>query len=329
LAEAIEGVLIQKCDFEIELIIAEDCSQDKTREIAIDYQKKYPHLIRVLHSEGNVGVHENSRRAFIECRGKYTALCEGDDYWTDNLKLKDQVAIIEQSDDIAAVHADHVFRQDFWGGKFITSFNGRYSSRENNELAGDLRHLMAKDLITHTSTVLLKTELIHKYINSKYGSLNGSMYDCCMMTWLTLNGVIAYLNRPVSVYRVWFGSLMRSGFSGALKMKTEQIYFFKELFADNPDLKNLYLSWDDEVTYNLINLAFKSGDKNLFKKIIKNINYKNLSTNKRIAIISLKYIHQVEPARLITKSFFIYLKHGREIISKIKIFVGIEERVSI
>lgn len=95
IADAIEGVIAQRCDFPIELIIGEDCSPDRTREIVLDYQLRYPRLIRVITSAANVGARDNSVRSRAACRGKYIAICEGDDYWTSPDKLAKQVDFLE------------------------------------------------------------------------------------------------------------------------------------------------------------------------------------------------------------------------------------------
>lgn len=95
LADAIEGVLIQRTSFPIELVIGEDCSTDNTREVAQAFRQRRPDLIRVVTSASNVGVHENLKRTFDACRGKYIAFCEGDDYWTDPEKLQKQAEFLE------------------------------------------------------------------------------------------------------------------------------------------------------------------------------------------------------------------------------------------
>lgn len=95
IAQAIEGALGQQTDFAFEIIIGEDCSTDGTRDIVFEYQKKYPEMIRVITSEHNVGAAANSLRVREACRGKYTAICDGDDYWTDPSKLQKQVAFLE------------------------------------------------------------------------------------------------------------------------------------------------------------------------------------------------------------------------------------------
>ena len=95
--QTLEGILAQQCDFPFELIITEDKSQDHTLEICLGYQKKYPQLIRVVTWRENVGLNSNFLRVWGRARGKYAALCEGDDYWIDAAKLAKQVAIMEES----------------------------------------------------------------------------------------------------------------------------------------------------------------------------------------------------------------------------------------
>lgn len=99
LSEAIESVVTQQCSFPFELIIGEDCSTDSTRSICLEYQKKYPHIIRVLFSESNVSVRLNVARTNLRVRGEYVAFLEGDDYWIDALKLQKQYELMVQYPD--------------------------------------------------------------------------------------------------------------------------------------------------------------------------------------------------------------------------------------
>lgn len=99
--QAIEGVMMQKTDFEFELVIGEDASTDKTREICFEYQKRYPDKIRVLWWHENLGkvghpAGGNGKRTTAHCRGEFIAFCEGDDYWIDTLKLQKQVDIMKK-----------------------------------------------------------------------------------------------------------------------------------------------------------------------------------------------------------------------------------------
>jgi glycosyltransferase involved in cell wall biosynthesis len=91
IVKCLESVLMQRTNFPYEVIIGEDCSTDGTREIVFDYEKKYPEIIRVITAEQNVGPQRNIDRINQACRGQYRAICEGDDYWIDPLKLQKQV----------------------------------------------------------------------------------------------------------------------------------------------------------------------------------------------------------------------------------------------
>jgi len=94
-ARAIEGALQQQTDFAVEIVVGEDCSQDGTRDIVWRYQREHPERMRVITSDHNVGALENSNRVLGVCRGKYIAICDGDDYWTDPCKLQKQVDFLE------------------------------------------------------------------------------------------------------------------------------------------------------------------------------------------------------------------------------------------
>lgn len=95
LAHAIESVMMQKTRFKFELVIAEDCSTDSSRDIVLRYKQKYPDKIRLLLNEVNLGMAKNARQIEIAATGKYVAGLEGDDYWTDPDKLQTQVDFLE------------------------------------------------------------------------------------------------------------------------------------------------------------------------------------------------------------------------------------------
>ena len=106
IADAIEGVLAQKTSFPFELVIGEDCSQDSTRVICEEYQNRYPDLIRLLDTEINYGIAANYSRTWEHSRGKYIAICDGDDIWIDPNKLQIQVDILEKNEDYGAIFTD-------------------------------------------------------------------------------------------------------------------------------------------------------------------------------------------------------------------------------
>ncbi len=118
--ECLDGILMQKTNFSYEIILGEDESNDGTREICIEYAAKFPDIIKLhLRSRKDV-IYINDRPTgrfnFVEnlkiAKGKYIALCEGDDYWTDLLKLQKQVDFLEANLDYSiCFHKVSVFNQ--------------------------------------------------------------------------------------------------------------------------------------------------------------------------------------------------------------------------
>jgi glycosyltransferase involved in cell wall biosynthesis len=97
--EALEGFLMQKTNFKFEIIIGEDCSTDKTKSIILAYQKKHPNLIKLITYKKNIGALQNQVNVFAAASGKYIAMCDGDDFWTDPLKIQKQVDFMQQCQD--------------------------------------------------------------------------------------------------------------------------------------------------------------------------------------------------------------------------------------
>jgi len=105
IGEAIDGFLMQETDFPFEILIRDDCSTDKTAEIVKEYADKYPSLIKPVFEKENTysqGVKPMPQLYKIS-DGKYIALCEGDDYWTDPLKLQKQVYFLEENSNFSLV----------------------------------------------------------------------------------------------------------------------------------------------------------------------------------------------------------------------------------
>jgi len=95
LAEAIEGVMMQEAGFPFELVLGVDLSTDGTLAVARAAQARHPGRIRVLEARERLGMHRNCFGTLSNCRGRYTAFCEGDDFWIDSGKLELQVGVLE------------------------------------------------------------------------------------------------------------------------------------------------------------------------------------------------------------------------------------------
>lgn len=101
--QCLDGFLMQKCNFEYEIVIHDDASTDGTTEIIKEYEKKFPNIIKPIYQKENQYskgfTAPNPMFNYPRAKGKYIALCEGDDYWTDPLKLQKQVDFLEQNED--------------------------------------------------------------------------------------------------------------------------------------------------------------------------------------------------------------------------------------
>ena len=118
--EALHGALMQNVDFSYEILIADDCSTDGTTKVIQEYQRENPGKIRLLLTDRNLfkplrGVETGLMGVALlqQARGKYIALCEGDDYWTDPLKLQKQVDFLESNPDFSiCFHQVKILKND-------------------------------------------------------------------------------------------------------------------------------------------------------------------------------------------------------------------------
>lgn len=108
--DCLRGFLMQKVDFNFEVLIHDDASTDGTREVIKTYQEKYPEIIKPIfqtenqYSRGHRGF--NSAYNYPRAQGIYIALCDGDDYWTDPLKLQKQIDFLENNPDYVVTYHD-------------------------------------------------------------------------------------------------------------------------------------------------------------------------------------------------------------------------------
>ena len=208
--QAIEGVLSQKIDFDFELVIGEDCSQDDTRVICLEYQKKFPDKVRVLWAEKRVGIRENYFRTLACCRGEYVAFCEGDDYWIDDGRLQRQVDVMREHPSVGMCGArNKVYIQDdgrlLSGGDGVTR-EGVYSGREifhnvtNGASVDGVRFGM---FFFQTSSLLVRRQVLDLAMDrfSEAFSLQLSLCDLLLKQTVSFLSDVWLSNDVVSVYR--------------------------------------------------------------------------------------------------------------------------------
>lgn len=103
LPQALDSVLMQQGDFDLEIIIGEDCSPDNTYAVCLDYQKRYPDIITVLHNSQNIGITANFFRVLQACTGDFVADLDGDDYYCDPLAFQKQLDYFHQHPEVGVL----------------------------------------------------------------------------------------------------------------------------------------------------------------------------------------------------------------------------------
>jgi len=190
--DAIEGFLIQETSFPFEILIHDDASTDNTANIVREYAEKYPNLIKPIFQTENQyskGGGISSKFNFPRAKGEYVALCEGDDYWTDSLKLQKQVDFLEGNPDYSAcVHQSKVIYE--------------YSTKQSHvfrEGVNDILCLadMLEGRVFHTASVLFRTHIIKKHSLP----LNITAGDRALNFLLVSYGSIRFLPDTMCVYR--------------------------------------------------------------------------------------------------------------------------------
>ena len=205
--QCLDSILMQKTNFEFEVLLGDDESTDGTREICIEYAKKYPEKIRLfLHRRENVIFINGAATGrfnllfnFTKAKGKYIAMCEGDDYWTDPYKLQKQVDLLESNPNFSACYHSVNWLEN--GKEHIYSPTIKKEYYDENDV---LQNILQN---TICATVFRKDVIVDKmhYISEiPYG-------DMMIHALSARYGNIAYIDEPMATYRRHAGGI----YSGA------------------------------------------------------------------------------------------------------------------
>jgi glycosyltransferase involved in cell wall biosynthesis len=190
--EAIDGFVKQKTNFRTEIIIHDDASMDKTADIIREYVKQYPELIVPIYQTENQyskGSEILSNFVFPKVRGKYIAICEGDDYWTDPYKLQKQINFLEaNSEFVGAAHQSWVMYED--------------NQKKQHIFCQEVKQILyLRDLLAgrvfHTASFVYRA----KITNDNEMPLNITSGDRALFLLCATYGPIKYFNEPMCVYR--------------------------------------------------------------------------------------------------------------------------------
>ena len=188
--DAVRSVMHQLTDFDFRLVIGDDCSTDSTLAICRRLQTEYgANRIEILPSDRNVGLLANFKRTFEACSGIYIAICEGDDYWTDRMKLQIQADFLDSHPDYSTcVHRVVNYYQD----------EGTLSKSNGGQKAeNDIIDLARSNFISNVSAMFRRG----LFGDLPEWMLNVATYDYAIHLMNAEYGKIHYINRCMAVYR--------------------------------------------------------------------------------------------------------------------------------
>ena len=199
LAQALESVLVQRVNFDYEIVVGEDCSTDRTREILMDFHRRNPDKIVPLLRERNLGAMRNFMETLAACRGQYVALLEGDDYWISEDKLQRQVDFLDAHPDYGICCGRAQVLNDT--GRYLT---GTFPQRPAGTYT--IEDLLKENIIM-TCTSVCRRELI--------GELPSWLNDMKLGDWplhaiVARKGRIQLMDGTTAMYRVHAGGMWSS-----------------------------------------------------------------------------------------------------------------------
>lgn len=275
--ECLEGILMQKTSFPFEILLGDDLSTDGTREICLEYARRYPEKIRLFlhHRENNIKIGGRATGRFnfmynlYSARGKYIALCEGDDFWTDSEKLQKQVDFLEENNEVVICsHNSNIINSD-------SSFNRTFNEINIPEI-NDVNYILRNSWYIPTASMVFRRSnlILPKWF---YMYPNG---DYMLQLILAANGgLIYYENKIRSSYRLHNG-----GVSNVFQNKNILNYSMLEINKKFNEISKhkYYPSIRENIvkySFNILhNTPVRSKE---FWEILKNLLWFNRGLNKR------------------------------------------------
>ncbi len=258
LRECFDGFVMQQTTFPIEILVHDDASTDHSADIIREYTEKYPDLFKPIFQTENQyskGVKISMEYQIPRAKGKYIAMCEGDDYWTDPLKLQKQVEFLEENPDFSlCFHNVKVWKQK--EGVMVDDFITRDVPSET-----DIYEL-AKGNYIHTPSVVFRNDKRVFNAISKMGKLGVGDYPMWMLC--AQYGKIKKFDECMAVYRfgsgVWSGGDSRRNILLRIKMLSKLINVIEDEKVKNmledccEKCSKLLLEWFEQANENYLSI---------------------------------------------------------------------------
>ena len=201
LRQCLEGFVMQQCSFPFVAVVHDDASTDGSAAIIKEYAQRYPDIIKPIFEQENLfSKHDGSLRCMLNqaCLGKYIAFCEGDDYWTDPLKLQKQVTFLEDHPDYALCF--HRARMIYEDGLKACGVN--YEKAEDRDYG---HQEMLRWMYAPTASMVLRREVLDYEAKERDKIIYGDQY---MVLCSYRFGKVRGMSDFMSVYRFHRSSMM-------------------------------------------------------------------------------------------------------------------------
>lgn len=197
IAQTIEGFLIQKTEYPFEVVIHDDASTDKTAAIIKQYELLYPKIIKPIYElENQYSKRDGSLTRIVDehCKGKYMAICEGDDYWCDENKIQREVSYLEKHKSFGLCYSK---------AKSYIQISNTFSNEIGSSNA-TYKNLFVYGNRIPTLTTCFRTDLYYQYRHEvkPQEQRNWLMGDLPMWLWFSRNTKIKFFPTVMAVYRV-------------------------------------------------------------------------------------------------------------------------------
>jgi glycosyltransferase involved in cell wall biosynthesis len=246
--KAIDSILSQTVSFSWELVVADDFSTDGTREILIEYQKKYPDLIKLILQTENVGPQKNWIDLMTYSKSKYIAYIEGDDYWISNDKLERQVSVLEKENISLSFHNAWIVDSS---GEKIKEFN-----KKCRKTIHGIKDVFRKWVIP-SSSIVFKNVFLDKPIPSFL--LKTHHQDLGLFIYLSEYGKFYCIDEKMCAYRKHENSITSLNFHG-IEHNDNHIVFLKSVKEIYPNLSLLVNRQLSHYYISNSNLCFYKGN---------------------------------------------------------------------
>lgn len=206
--QALDSIVMQKTSFRFEVLVGEDCSTDKTRDILKEYEDNYPDLFKMYYRNKNLGATMNEYELFMDAKGKYIAALELDDFWTDPLKLQKQYDFLETHQEYIGVSHDFNI-VNFEGAVIENSDNERIKDFFNKSFS--LEDFLEEGFIFQTATHFYRNIFLDKKDYSIIYKADRLIRDKTILSLLLDRGDFYILSDNMSAYRRFFNADATNG----------------------------------------------------------------------------------------------------------------------